>query len=305
MRHFLRGYVTAVVGESARQDLGARLAEELNAVAHLVSRTGELAVVLTDFGVPVSARRAVLQDLLESRVHPVTLRVALRAVQSERADELPTVLHDVYELVHRLHDLAPGQLRAEEPVGGRTAWRDYASGFATAVFEGLETGDIEEVEDELFRFARIVESHPELRSGLSDPASPLSARRHLLDTLLQGKVRPATLELVSVVLEGHVRDIVMSLDWLVEQAAKARGWRVARVRAAMTIPEAEQRALAAQLERITNEPVELQVTEDAELLGGAVVNIGDLLVDASAKHRLDQLEEHLLGSEGTTRGALS
>ena len=306
MHNSLRGYVTAVVGQAARQDVGARLAEEVNAVAHLVSRTNDLAVALTDFGVPVAARRAVLQDLLGDRVHPLVLRVVLRAVQDERADELPTVLHELYELVRHLHDLEPAELRAEEPIVGRTAWRNYASGYAAAVFEDMaEVAEIEEVEDELFRFARIVEQVPALRSALADPTSPVAARRSLLDGLLAGKVRPATLDLVAVLLAGHTRDLVTSLEWLVELAAQARGWRVARVRAARAVPDEEQRALAQALERITAQPVELQITEDPSLLGGAVVAVGDLLVDASAEHRLVQLEEHLLGFEGTTRGALS
>jgi ATP synthase F1 delta subunit len=301
---YLRGYVTAVVGQAVHQDVGARLADEINAVAHLVSRTNELAVALTDFGVPQAARKGVLQDLLAERVHPLVLRVVLRAVQSERADELPTVLHELYELVRHLHELDPGELRAEEPITGRSAWRHYASGFAAAVFEGVpETSEIEEVEDELFRFTRIVESNPGLRSALSDPTTSVPARRRLLETLLAGKVRPATLELVSVLLEGHVRDLVTSLDWLVEQAAEARGWRVARVRTARPIPDAERRHLSRALERLADQQVELQVTEDLTLLGGAVIQIGDLLVDASAEHRLQQLGEHLLGTEGTTRGA--
>ena len=44
------------------------------------------------------------------------------------------------------------------------------------------------------------------------------------------------------------------------------------------------------------------MTEDAELLGGAVITIGNLLVDASAQHRLDQLHEQLLGSDTSAMG---
>jgi ATP synthase F1 delta subunit len=292
------------MGAAVLEDAGARLADELNAVAHLVSRTNDLAVTLTDFGVPVQARQAVLSDLLGSRLHPLVLRVVLWAVQTERADELPTTLHDLYEYAHHLQSLGPEEVRAEEPMHGRRAWRNYAAGFAAGVFEGTaDVAEIEDVEDELFRFARIVEADPRLRSALADPAASVAGRAALMDELLSGKVRPATLQLAKVVLEGHLRDLVAGLDWLVEQAAQARGWRVARVRSARAIDEDEQRRLAEALQRLTRQPVELQVTEDPSLLGGAVVEVGDLLVDASAEHRLQQLEEHLLGTEGTTRGA--
>jgi len=301
----LRGYTTAVVADVARTDRGARLAEDMNAVAHLVSRTNDLAVVITDFAVPVAARRAVLQDLLASRVDPLVLRIVLRAVTTERAEELPTTLHDLYELLRHQHDLGPEELRAGEPGLSRTGWREYAAGYAAAVFEDVEsTSELEDIEDELFRFTRIVEANGGLRNALSDPMRSLEGRQALLRSLLEGKVRPATVALVQVLVAGHVRDLVASLDWLVEQAAKARGWRVARVRTARPIDADEQRSLSEAMQHLTNQPVELQLTEDPELIGGAVIQIGDLLVDASARHRLEQLQEHLLGSEGT-RGAQS
>jgi F-type H+-transporting ATPase subunit delta len=96
---------------------------------------------------------------------------------------------------------------------------------------------------------------------------------------------------------------VVSLDWLVEQAARARGWRVARVYTGLPIDAAEQRILAEALGRLTSHPVELQILSAPDILGGAVIQIGDLLVDASAQRRLDQVEEHLLRHEGATRGA--
>ncbi|MGA2521823.1 MAG: ATP synthase F1 subunit delta [Acidimicrobiales bacterium] len=273
-------------------------------MAHLVSRTNVLAVTLTDFGVPVEARRAVLDELLRARVHPVALRLVLRAVEAERADAFPTVLHELYELARHMHDLRPQELAAEEPIRGRTEWRHYAAGYAAAIFEGIsDTAGLEEVEDELFRFARIVESNSALARALADATVPSEQRAGLVHDLLDGKVTPATARLALVVVQGHVRDLPVALDWLVEQAAQARGWRVARVRAAMPVDADEQQQMTDALEHLTHGPVELQITLDAALLGGAVVQIGDLLVDASALHRLEQLEEHLLRPDTTMRGA--
>jgi len=300
----LRGYTTAVVGDVARQGIGGQIADDVNAVAHLVSRTNVLAVTLTDFGVPLAARRGVLEELLRERVHPDALRLVLRAVEAERADEFPTVLHELYELVRHMHELGPRELAAEEPIAGRTGWRQYASGYATAVFEDIpDTAGIEEVEDELFRFSRIVGSTPALAHALSDASDPVERRCQLIDELLAGKAHPATVRLAHVVVLGHVRDTASALDWLAEQAARARGWRVARVRSAMPVAVDEQEQLTTALHQLTHQPVELQITLDPELLGGAVVEIGDLLVDASAEHRLQELGEHLLRHDTTTQGA--
>ncbi len=304
MHASLRGYTRAAIGDIARQSVGGEVAEQLNAVAHLVSRTNVLAVTLTDFGVPVEARRAVLEDLLRDRVHPAALRLVLRAVEAERADAFPTVLHELYELARHMHDLGPQELAAEEPIRGRTEWRHYATGYAAAIFEAIpDTGGLEEIEDELFRFARIVETNRALAQALSDATVPSEQRADLVHSLLDGKAMPATVQLALVVVQGHVRDLVAALDWLVEQAAQARGWRVARVRAAMVVDGDEQQEMTDALQQLTHGPVELQITLDPALLGGAVVQIGDLLVDASALHRLEQLEEHLLRPDTTMRGA--
>jgi len=304
MHQSLRGYTTALLGDVGREELGAQVADDLNAVAHLVSRTNDLAVVLTDFAVPTSARKAVLEDLLTSRVHPVALKIVLRAVDTGRVEELPTTLHELFELALHLHDLDPEEFRAEEPIVSRTAWREFVAGYSRAVFEGVtETSELEEIEDELFRFARIIESSPALRSVLSDTTLPLENREQILGDLLEGKVRPATLRLARVTIQGRVRDLVSSLDWLAEQAAQARGWRIARVYTGLPLDSDERRILAEALERLASQPVELQVMAAPDILGGAVIHIGDLLVDASAQRRLDQVEEHLLRLEGATRGA--
>lgn len=305
MRLELRGYTKALIGETARSPLGREVADDLTAIAHLVSRTSSLAVVMTDFTVPVQARRAVLEELLQSRVHPVAMRLSLKAIETERADELPTSLHELYELAIHMHELGAQELLAQEPIATRGAWREFAQGYASAVFEQTDIAELEEVEDELFRFARIVESYPSLRAALADPSHAVEQRRMLLRQLLEGKARHSTMQIAEVTLEGRVRDVVGALDFLADLAARARGWRVARVRTARAVDRDERERLAEAMQRITGHPVELHVLEDPDLLGGAVIQVGDLLVDASARHRLEELKDHLLGQEGATTGAIN
>ena len=188
MKFSLRGYATALLVDEARDALGEQIAEDLNAVAHLVSRANDLAVAMTDFAVPTSARQAVLEDLLSTRVNALALKIVLRAVETGRVEEFPSVLHELYELARHMHDLPPEELRAEEPIVSRTAWRDYVAGYADAIFEDVpETSELEEIEDELFRFARVVESSNALRSVLSDTTLPPESRDQILDDLLEAR----------------------------------------------------------------------------------------------------------------------
>ena len=63
-------------------------------------------------------------------------------------------------------------------------------------------GELEGVEDELFRFGRIVGGDRELARILSDRKAPAEGRPSLLDSLLSGKANPVTVQLVRNVLTG-------------------------------------------------------------------------------------------------------
>jgi len=122
----------------------------------------------------------------------------------------------------------------------------------------------------------------------------VAARQGLVTELLAGKV-PVTTERLAryAVTGGRARDIVGTLDYLVELTAQARGWRIARVRAAAPIDDAQRSALSDSLGTLAGQPVELQVEVDESLLGGALIRIGDLQVDATARGRIDALREHI------------
>jgi F-type H+-transporting ATPase subunit delta len=295
----LQGYLAAVTERLAADGILEQAASELSAVSGLVDGSNELTLALDDGSVPVPARRAVLDDLLDGKVLPEVRRLVNRTVTVVPASELTAALHWLaHQTAAIVARTADGWVDEEAPVLGRLASRNRVAGYGAAVFEMVETAEIEEIEDQLFRFARTVESNPALRVALGDRDLPVSIRQSVVGDLLGDKVNPATTRLAAYAVKGgRARDIVGTLDALVAAAARARGWRVARVVSADEVADAQRRGLSEALARLTGSPVELQVTVDPNLLGGVVVQVGDLLVDGSARHRLDELEEHLLGFE--------
>jgi F-type H+-transporting ATPase subunit delta len=301
METSLRGYALAVL-ENAASDTAsggaAEVARDLREVSEVIATTSALAQLVTDEVVPANARRAVVEDLLSERIVAPALRIVLRAIATEHADGLLSVLGELAELARQFVDLGPAQFEAEEVLFGRIAARNLATGYAAAVFEDQPAvSDLEEIEDELFRFARMVQSNDALKGALADSSRPIGDRRQLISSLLAGRATPATVRLARAAIHGRSRDPVGVFDWMAERAAEARGWRVARVSAARSLDDRERAELADALQTITGHPVELLVTDDESLLGGAVINIGNLLVDASAQHKLDQLQEQLLGPD--------
>jgi F-type H+-transporting ATPase subunit delta len=298
----LQGYLAAM--EESLDSTGslADAASEMRAVADLVDGNAQLTLALDDGSVPVASRRAVLDHLLEGRVRPEVRGLVHQAVTVVPARELTASFH---WLASRLAHAAVGSTATEtepEEVLGRMGSRNRVSGYAAAVFETVTVAEIEEIEDQLFRFARTVESNRRLRGALGDRDLPVAVRQQVIAQLLGTQVLPATLRLAAYAVRGgRARDIVSTLDALVEDAARARGWRVARVQAATEVGETQQRELSEALGQLAGNPVDLQMVIDPELLGGVVVQVGDLLVDSSTRHRLDELKEHLVESEAAYR----
>ena len=159
-------------------------------------------------------------DLLEGKVSEPARRLAAFACSAVRAPEVPSA---VGWIATRARHVAEGQEFEEAPLGLVQA-RQRVGGFATAIFEDLSYAELESLEDDLFRFARIVAATPALRSALTDRDLAIEARQALVTQLLEGKVPPSTVSVVRyAVAGGRARDFVGTLDWLVEQTAKARG----------------------------------------------------------------------------------
>jgi F-type H+-transporting ATPase subunit delta len=286
----LQGYAAAVL-ESAGSGALATLAADLEAVEQLVLANAALRSALTDTTMRGPVRRAVMLDLLDGKVSEPARRLAAFACSTVAAPDVPAALGWT---ATRVRHAAEGQID-DEPALSLTGSRQRVSGFATALHEDLSTSQLEGLEDDLFRFARIVASTPSLRTALVDRDLDIAARQGLVAQLLEGKVQPSSLALVQYAIAGgRARDIVGTLDHLVEQTAQARGWRIARVRSAAPIEDAQRSTLSDSLAALAGAPVELQVVLDESLLSGAVIQIGDLQVDATARGRIDALREHVM-----------
>lgn len=290
MRQRLLGYAAAVL-ERAGDDQG-QLADELAWFTTTLHDDENLRQALTDPNLTPSTRRAVVEDILDGRALGGTTRLVGFTVAIERAPDLPAVLASLTELAERDEDQA-------RPTGGHSATRERLDGYATALFEELEEREgVEDIEDDLFRFARMVEATDALREALTTGRLPAATRRAIVDDLLGPRANPATTLLVGYATQvARPRDLVALLDWLVERAAAERNRRVARVRSAVALDEDQCERLAQVLSQFTGRQVEVRVVVDESLVGGLVALVGDTVIDASVRHQLDRLRTELLAPE--------
>jgi len=160
-----------------------------------------------------------------------------------------------------------------------------------ALLEVAEREDrVDEVEDQLFRFSRILEAQPRLGILLGDYAAPAEGRVGLLRKVLDnasGRVNPIARALLTQTVEllrGEPAEEAMK--FLAEVAVARRGEIVAQVSAAAELSDAQRIRLTEVLSRIYGHPVTVHLQIDAELLGGLLIAVADEVIDGTLASRL-------------------
>ena len=233
------------------------IAEGLFGVVRLLDREGHLRRTLGDPITPTRAKEQLLDGLLGSQLDPLAMTVLKEAVGQRWSS--------ARDLVDALEVLA-----------------------VTAVFLVADAdGTLDDVEDELFRFARTVAREPALRAVLTDRSLAEGHKRALVGGLLADKVKPATLRIVdALVLAPRGRTLEDGLEDFAALAADVRQRTLATVTAAIALDAGQQQRLAAALSRQLGRAVQLQVEVDPTVVGGVVVKVGDEVIDGSTVHRL-------------------
>jgi F-type H+-transporting ATPase subunit delta len=304
VRQSIRGYTDGIIEQAAAGRELQRTAEELAAVSHLIAGSQDLKLALSDPGVPASSRRAVVTELLSSRVGAPALRLLQFVIDADRATE---VIADVEWLAVRLNAAADNLQPVGEAVLGHKAAEERLDGYATALLQVLP-GDavLTQIEEELFRFVQILDGSEQLRTILSSRDVTALARRRLVEDLLSSKATPTTQRLASYATQiGRPRDFEALLAFLVDRLSLESHKRMAEVRSAVELDEQQMQELSTALRRVVGYDVELRVIVDPSILGGFVATIGDTVVDGSARHRLELLRDRLVLPEAniTTGGS--
>jgi F-type H+-transporting ATPase subunit delta len=244
----------------------SRLANELFAVTGLLDTEHGLRRALSDPGKPAAEKAAVASALLHGKVTRRAEDLVVAAVESRWASS-----GDLADAIEQLAIEAMA-LAAEAD------------------------GELDELEDGLFRFGRVVAANPDLRAALADTSLPEDGKRELLATLLDGKVTEVTLSLISqMVAHPRGRPLTIALDTCADIAARRRQQLIAVVRSAVELSAGERSRLAEALSRSYGHDVHLDVMIDPSVVGGISVQIGDELIDGTAASRLAAVRRKLAG----------
>ncbi|SDJ60801.1 F0F1 ATP synthase subunit delta [Nonomuraea jiangxiensis] len=252
----------AVAGSA---DLGT-LSDELFAIADLLDREHGLRRALSDPARPGEQKARTVRALLGGKVSEAAVATAEAAVSVpwSRGGDLADVLERL--------------------------------GVVAAAAEAESQSRIDDVEDELFRFGRIVAANAGLRRALADAGAPESGKRELLRDLLDGKVAPTSLRLITqVAVHPRGRSLESGLEEVGQLVAQQRQRLVAVVRSAVELTEEQKQRLSAWLSASYDRDVHLNVEVDKRVLGGFSVRIGDEIIDTTIVGRIEEVRRRLAG----------
>ena len=157
-------------------------------------------------------------------------------------------------------------------------------------------GHIDRVEDELFRFERIVAGDPALRDTLSSRNTDGNGKAALVRGLLEGKAAPETVRLAEQAVRApRGRRLARTLEAYLALASTRRDELTALVTAATPLTEQQGARLRSALEAHYGKAVSLQVVLDPTVMGGIRVQVGDDVVDGTVLRRLDEARRHVTG----------
>ena len=170
-------------------------------------------------------------------------------------------------------------------------------GYAQALFSVVRAEDeLDRVEDELYRFGKLLDSNHELKQALANQSLDKDQRAKVLNELLADKVSPHTLGLLNfIVAQGRARQLPQILGELSALAAEERESVVAEVRSAVPLEKGQQGKLATALSKATGKKVEVKAIVDPSVIGGVVSKVGETIIDGSLRRRLEQLREQVRG----------
>ena len=239
-------------------DVGDDFAAGMFAVVDALESSPTLRRAVTDPGTPEGARRALVHGLLDGKVDKAVVDLVAEAATLRWA-------------------------------GGRTfAAALERQGVRGQLIVADRNGDLENSEDELFRFARLVESSPELRNTLADRSIDLKRRQELVGDLLRGRATAATSLLAQRAVAARERTFGHTIEGYVTLAAAQKNRVVATVRVAAPLSSDQRGRLQTALSRQIGREVTIQEVIDPGIMGGVRIELGGEVFEGTVVGRLEE-----------------
>jgi F-type H+-transporting ATPase subunit delta len=164
--------------------------------------------------------------------------------------------------------------------------------YAEALFDvAKERGKLDPIRDELAQFADALAGDRDLQAFFFSPRFSPAEKIEGLNRAVSG-ADPELVNFLELLIEKGRMPEIFRIRRRFEQLWKRANRRIdVTVRSAIELDPATIGKIGEEIERQTGQSVELASEVDEEILGGIVLQVGDMVLDASIRNRLDKLRK--------------
>jgi F-type H+-transporting ATPase subunit delta len=174
----------------------------------------------------------------------------------------------------------------------KSASLQYANALADIA---MAQGAAEKTAEQLVGFGALYAESAELRNFLASPAVAGEAKHRVIGKLL-ARVGGSKIvqNFLFVVADHHRTHVLPEMIAAFQQVIRQRqGIMEAQISSAVELSKTQKAEMEFTLERLTGKRVEAKFSLEPNLLGGAVVRVGDTVYDGSLRSRLNELRARL------------
>ncbi len=167
--------------------------------------------------------------------------------------------------------------------------------YARALYEqAAADGRIDELDNDVVLVGESLEGSRELRGLFESPVISREKKLAVIRELFKDRVNAVTLDFLRLLVEKNREEIFpMIVTAYRERRDAEMGVTEAHVRTASELDDAGRTEMQKRLETMTGNKVRLKVEHEPDLLGGAVIRIGDTVYDGSVRNKLSMLREQM------------
>lgn len=169
---------------------------------------------------------------------------------------------------------------------------DAARVYAEALFEvGRDKGKLDALQQQLAQFADDVDRNRELQVFFFSPYLSSAEKREGIERAISG-AEPELVNFLELLVDKHRMTEVFRIRRELDELWKQENRRLdVTVTSAVELDTAVVEKIGQEVERQTGEKVDLSSRVDGEILGGIVLQVGNMVLDASIRNRLEKLRK--------------
>lgn len=169
--------------------------------------------------------------------------------------------------------------------------------YGEALFElAVEESKVDIFLEEIIQLRKILSENPQFGHLMNHPKIMKEEKIQVMESVFKGRILDELTGFLSLILvKDRYKDIDSILNYFQDKVKEVKGIGVAYVTTAVPLKEEQKKQIEQKLLVTAGyRKMEMHYNEDAGLIGGMVIRIGDRVVDSSIRTKLEGLERQLM-----------